>query len=273
MKSKADLHNHLRTFTKRDFNNNGDFNRAIDIIARRLGENGVVSVTTFDDRNYERFIDSDSKGYERVPVGINKQGVYVPEKKVLIVKSQEVPTKRGHLLVLGLGYDENLKQNRSLEETISEADDKTNGEAIKIADHMFFASGVGFYLEYCPELIHYFDAFEINGEAVYGNKKAKRFYSKVKPKNPQLGILFSSDGHSFHELGKSWTEIDFPDIENPNEFIFTLKQEINSTNLKTPRREHVSYLGFADHAAKLAARELGVKLGFGKYFLKMSQEK
>jgi hypothetical protein len=240
MKSKASLHEHLRTSS--DLKPE-DFNRAIDV-ANRLGEYGIFAMTNFDDIRYEHF--TSLRGYNRNYIGENQNAIYVPDKKVLVIKAQEVPTKQGHLLALGLGHSQHLKSGRTIEDTIKESMDLG---ALRIADHPFFAKGIGPYLQSHPELIGFFDAIEThNGEAVYGNKKAREFYKEEKPDHPHLGALSSMDGHSFHELGKSWTEIDFPNIENPHMFIPSLREAIRSTKLSTPRKDHTSYLGALQHA-------------------------
>src|SRR3989344_1224638 len=117
---KADLHNHWRTssrFRKRDLNH------AVDVAGNRLGSNGLIGLVNFSDRRYEMTINS--PGYERDYLGENKNGVrvYGSNGTLIIVKGQEVPTKQGHILVLGLGVDKHLKERGTLEETIAEADD------------------------------------------------------------------------------------------------------------------------------------------------------
>ena len=244
MKSKASLHEHLKTSSNLQ---QKDFNKAIDIAAARLGEYGIFAITNFEDKRYEHF--TFLQGYDRYFIGENHNAIYVPDKKILVIKAQEVPTEQGHLLVLGLGHGNHIKSNQTLEDTIKQTIDFN---AIRIADHPFFKAGLGPYLQSHPELIGLFDAIEThNGEAIYGNKKAKKFYNSLKQDDYKLGALSSSDGHSFHELGKSWTEIDFPDIDNSKEFIPTLRNSIKSTDLQTNQRNHISYLGIIEHLAKL----------------------
>lgn len=260
VKSKASLHEHLRTASNL---RQEDFNKAIDIAGQRLGDYGIFAMTNFNDERYEQFVSL--KGYERDYVGEDKNAVYIPHKKVLVVKAQEVPTKQGHFLALGLGHEKHIKPDQTLEDTIKSAIDFG---AIKIADHPFFIAGIGPYLENHPELIGLFDAIEThNGEVFYlhGNSKAAAFYNSLGWDNYQLGALSSSDGHSMHELGKSWTEIDFPNIKNPKEFIPTLKKAVRSTNLQTPRKNHTSYAGAFDHIGKLVfmtkiAPKLGIQI-------------
>ena len=253
MKSKASLHEHLRTSSNLQPE---DFNQAIDLAAARLGDHGIFALTNFEDKRYEYF--TSLPGYSRDYIGENHSAIYIPEKQILVVKAQEVPTKQGHLLVLGLGIGENLKPNQTLEETIKQAIDHN---AIKIADHPFFSHGIGPYLENHPELIGLFDAIEThNGEAIYGNKKAERFYNSLGWDQYKLGALSSSDGHSMHELGKSWTEIDFPNITQSKEFIPSLKKAIKFADLRTNQKNHTSYRGAIEHMAKLAIAKIAQKL-------------
>jgi hypothetical protein len=255
MKSKASLHEHLRTGSNLQPE---DFNIAINLAAARLGSYGIFAMTNFEDKRYEQF--TSLRGYDRYPIGENQSAIYVPDKMILIVKAQEVPTKQGHLLCLGLGHSQHLKPNQSLEDTIKATIDLG---AIRIADHPFFISGIGPYLETHPELIGLFDAIEThNGEAFYGNKNAERFYSSLGWDHYQLGALSSSDGHSFHELAKSWTEINFPDITDSKEFIPSLRKAIKATDLQTNQKNHTSYAGAVKHIAKLAfMAKVAPKLG------------
>jgi len=253
-KVKADLHNHLRTSI---ISYDSDFNKAINLAQKRLGEKAIFGVVNFADRRYEQFVEL--KGYERVYVGENKNGVYVPEKKVLVVKGQEIPTKEGHLLVIGLEHEKHLKSGRSLEDALKEVKDLG---AIAIADHPFGFEGIGNYLEKNKNLINDLEAIEVhNAEASFGlpfgplpiraNKNAQKFYSNIKKDFPNLGALSTSDGHSMYELGRNWTEIEMPDIENKNNFVSSLKESIRQTNLQTQIQMKSAVFGAMSHAIEL----------------------
>ncbi len=219
MKVRADLHNHLRTLSNL---RQKDFNIIIDLARQRLGENGIFAFVNFNDKRYERFIGL--KGYERDYIREDRTAVYVPEKQVLVVKGQEIPTKQGHLLVLGIGCDEHIKPDRTLEDTLKEAGDKN---AIVIEPHGYSKNGIGFYLEDNIGLYFHLNAVEThNGETLRKvNQKARTRYRELKSLYPyiNLGALSSSDGHSFHELGTNWTEIEMPDLENPLRFVHSLR--------------------------------------------------
>lgn len=258
MKIRADLHNHLRTLTREPFYE-GDFNGAIDLASKRLGENGLVGLVNFTDFNYEAFFNA--KGYERVPLGSNVEGFHVPKKNIIVIKGQEVPTKQGHLLVLGLGYGVALKEGRSLEDSLKEARD-SNG--IAIIDHPFYLDGAGPFLSLNADLIGRYGVSALethNGEAALwlpftglpkgANKDAQSFYSLIKTIFPKLGALSASDGHSLYELGSSWTEIDSPDIKNKANFVQSLRAAIESTDINTPKRMKNSYAGAFAHGIEL----------------------
>lgn len=208
-KVKADLHNHLNTSS----NMKGLFNPAIDIASERLGSGGIFALVNFEDERYEQF--SEEKGYERTDLG---NALYVPRKDILVIKGQEVPTQDGHLLVLGLEKGVRLKSGESLARTMSEAN-SNNG--IIVADHPFYTAGIGSLLEKAPDFLRYFHAIEgHNGEAAFGfpigpfprnaNRKAQKFYDKASIDYPHLGMISASDGHSLHELGRSYTVLEMP---------------------------------------------------------------
>lgn len=270
VKIRADFHNHLRTGSR---SHNSDFNQVVDLVSERLGVNGILGVVNFGRKVYEDF--AGLKGYERYYMGENDNGIYVPEKKVLIVKGQEVPTQEGHILALGLGKNVHLKMYKSLIDTLNEAKDKG---AVVVADHPFYLQGLGNYLKTNHSILNDFDAVEIfNGEAAFGipgtsltyvaNQKARDFFNQVKINFPHLGALASSDGHSSYELGKSWTEIDALDLDNKSNFLNSLKKSIRNTNIQTPRSEQNALFGAVTHLGKLAfITKLAQKIGLESFF-------
>lgn len=278
---KADLHTHLRTgsiFNKRDFN------RAIDLAAKRLGtqEGAAFALVNFEDKRYEQFIGL--PGYEREYVGPDRNAIYIPKKKVLVVKGQEMPTKQGHLLVLGLEADIKIKSDMSLKDTIDAADDNLG---TIIAAHPFYIHGMGNYLiEYAKNIrktrgekdnIKSIDAIEIhNGGAALtlplskklperANEHAEEFHRIARTAGyKHLGALSVSDGHSFYELGKSWTEIDMPNLSE-NYFKTSLKREVRSQG---PRRMCMvdCKLGTIDHIIDLIYLKMLQRFGINSGF-------
>ncbi len=270
---KADLHNHLRTS---DRLYDEDFNRAVDKAQERLGYSSAIAMVNFADQRYEEFIAL--KGYSRDYIGESKNAVYVPRKGVLFIKGQEIPTKQGHVLVLGLPAGKHLKNGRPIEDTLKEARDN-NG--ITVIDHPFYIGSAGYYLEKRLELLDQVDALEThNGEAAcyarpipgYANRRAKEFYWVMSEVFLHLGALSSSDGHSFYELGSSWVEITKPDLENRSNFIPSLKDAIRKTKMNAPRRNGNSYIGGVDHMVDLATIILASKIPILKEFIPKSKQ-
>lgn len=250
VKVKADLHNHLRTSS----NMEGLFNKVVDKTREKLGPGGIIAVANYNDERYESLVNQ--KGYERSYIG---NATYIPEKNVLIYKAEEVPTKQGDLLVLGISENKHLKPGRSLEDSLKEAKDN-NG--INCGVHEFYFAGVGPYLKRHQHILEYFDGFEIhNGEAVIyipriapanANKKAQEFYDNIiKPSWLQIGGFSSSDGHSIFEIGSSYTTIEEPPILFAEKLNESIRRSIKHHRDFSKDKRSNSYIGSLKHIAEL----------------------
>ncbi len=262
---RADLHTHLRNGSVPGRN---DFNLVIDTASRRLdaGNGAVFALANVLDNRYESFISL--PGYNRDYIGDAGNAVYVPKKNVLVIKAQEIPTKEGHLLVLGLAKDFSIKENMTLEQTIAAAQENCG---VIIAPHPFYASGIGHYLETRPHLLDGIDAIEVhNGEASLGipfmksfprkaNKRARGFYEIKKFIFPNLGAISASDGHSIYELGTSWVDIVKPSFM-PGRFYSSLKSSVRRTRDSIMRHNGRSIFGVLCHAVALAVSTAKSKL-------------
>ncbi len=283
---RADLHNHLRTSSRR---HTGDFNRAVDVASRRLGAGGILGLINFSDTRYETFVAT--PGYERAHVGEQRNAVHIPHRDILVVKGQEIPTQHGHVLVMGLGHGTHLKEGRTVEDTLKEAHD-FNG--IIIADHPCYVAGIGQYLREHPNLIEQFDGVEThNSEADlwlprvtprHANREAGRLYNDLTDDLlGSVGEIATSDGHSWYEVGKSWTGLEMPTNysawKNSENFLAMLRRavwaqryskeiipkELNGTPKQFQRMS--GRLGCLDHIVDLAfivhvAPRIGVKKRF-----------
>lgn len=265
-KANADLHNHLKTGS---YMPEWIFNKAVDIALQRLRKSGIFGMVNFEDRRYEDFVSL--RGYERQDFG---NAVYVPGKEILVVKGQEVPTKEGHLLVLGLTKDVRLKAGRTLDDTIKEARDN-NG--ILVADHPFYLHGTGNFLDKHPEFLEQIDAIEIhNGEAIdlwpltpiAPNERAWSSHivwrNRIKSKGAErsLGALYVSDGHSLNELGTSYTILDMPDyagLKTSGDVVSSLRKAVRADFLYGKKKDSIS--GALNHMIDLALIIAASKIG------------
>ncbi len=114
---KADLHNHLAE-TARSIPTK--FNKVVDYASKRLGDYGILGITSSkSDGRYRQFAHLD--GYDRKDLG---NAVYVPEKKLWIINTDEVHTRDGHLLTVGSWEDEVFGQGDSFYDSLSRVKSK-----------------------------------------------------------------------------------------------------------------------------------------------------
>lgn len=248
MKVRADLHTHLSKL--RD---SYDFNKIMDKARENLGPEGVLGVTCFDDNRYKCL--ANSPGYKREKI---RNGFYVPDKKILVVKTQEVFSEHGHLLAVGLPEDESIK-SRKLTDIINEAGDLGVGI---IAVHLFTRRGLGKFLIRNPEYLQQLAGIEIhNGEAFYANQRAKDFFEIIKD-NYKIGGLSNSDGHYLFEIGSSNSLIERPVYTDSEKLSASLNKAISAHTDYSKDVMHPSFLGGVLHAGSVARRRIIKGLGF-----------
>jgi len=117
------------------------------------------------------------------------------KEKIILIKGEEISTKDGHLI--GLGLEENIKPGLTAEESIDKI--KKQG-GISIAPHPFTPFGLRNKI-----LNLNLDGIETkNLWAVFLNKnrKANKYAKKMK-----LAKIGSSDAHSLSAVGKVYTDV------------------------------------------------------------------
>lgn len=261
-KVRADLHNHLRTFSTMK-----NFNGYIDCTLNFLGKGGILGVVNFSDARYEEFVSL--KGYERVKVG-NGNAYYVPKKDILIVKGQEIETDDGHLLAIGIPCEKHISDHRSIEDTIKETKDFGG---LTIIDHPFYLDGILNESENF-KFLREVDAMEIwNGSAnLYikgktpkdSNKIALESFKKLKKDLPNLGVLVSSDGHTMSEIGSSYMLVDKPDFSTSESLVTSLRNSMRNLNVETDIFCGEDYFFSAWHAGMLVIHRGLLKISQGK---------
>jgi len=226
---KVDLHNHLG----RNGQNPG-FDETINLVYSRLGNNSIFGVTncTSGDHRFENFTNQKGK-YTHDWLDEEKRILFVPEKQIYIIGTEEVQTKQGHLLIAGMPSDKKIQKTDktlSLEDALTCADD-FNG--IKIAVHPFSKDGLGDYLTPNQDLCENLDGWEVYNAsaelAIPGilpkdaNKRSMEFYNLYLENKYPLGMCAFTDGHSVEVIGRSYT--DYSGISQ-EDLLSSLKQEI-----------------------------------------------
>jgi hypothetical protein len=222
----------------------------------KLGKGGISGVTDYGDNRAKAVFEG--RGYERQDYG---NAIYVPEKEIILIHGDEVPTRQGHVVAIGLHKDVHLKHGRELEDTIKEIEDKGG---ISVADHIFYKDGIGPYISHKHEIISKLDAIEIfNGEANLwipgvtpsrANEMAEHFYEAIKKDFPNLGSVVTSDGHSLYEIGSSCMMIPKLKTTCGKGIIESLRAGLKIQ--RTPEEERKSYyisrIGAFQHMVELA---------------------
>ena len=261
MKVKTDLHTHL---SERE-SNNYSANQVLSLANQRLGNQGVFGVANSEwngdyDFRYELFLAKclQELGHNNVELIGNGNAFYSPKHQIYVIKAQEIEKPEGHLLVLGLPHGLNVKQ-KTLENCIQNSIDLNCPIQ---ANHPFFFQGLGPHLREHLELLENLNGFEVhNGEAVYGNQKAKQFFRDLG-QHYGLGSTSSSDAHSLSELGLSYTLLNQPNFQNDSEELNESLKKVIQEHKDYSEDKQVSNLrGTVVHATKLITRLALLKFG------------
>ncbi|MDD5358175.1 MAG: hypothetical protein PHX80_03460 [Candidatus Nanoarchaeia archaeon] len=252
----VDLHNHFGRNGK-----NPGFDKTIDLVSKKLGKDSVIGFTncSSEDYRFENFVRQSGK-YERVWVGDKNRILFVPEKQVYVIGTEEVITKQGHLLVAGtLAYNKIQKNDKSLslEDALKSAED-FNG--IKIAVHPFGWSGTGNYISEHPHLLYSFDGWEVYNAsselAIPGflpseaNQDSSFFYNSIIKENFPIGACAFTDGHSAEVIGRSYTKLDIKKL-SIDSLRKGIKENTNFENLYTQSAKFDAF----KHAVKMVAHK------------------
>jgi hypothetical protein len=251
---RADLHNHLRMDKLRGRKNN-TFNEVIDAAAKKLECGGVFALANYGDKRFEDF--SELLGYDRIQFN---NALYVPEKEIWVVKGEEIETKQGHMLALGVDKYKKIAFGRNIKDTIKEAKDL--GALIGV-DHPFYLEGAGEFLidshqNYFGD-IHFWEVH--NGEAALwipgmtkrkANDRANDIFNELKGDYQNLAKSVASDGHSIYELGSSYMEIPKISGTNRKEIVDSLYNSmLAATNQNMPDKRTNNYIGAINHCAHM----------------------
>ena len=271
VKIKADLHNHLGYRILKD---RGGFDKVVDFASKKLGPEGILGVVDFrgltEDHPFYRDFISMPSDYNRLYFG--GWGFYIPEKRLHVIRGEEVAAfeygREKHVLVVASSIGRPISPGRSLDDTLRAAED---AGGIIVAPHPFYVNGMFLNLEgpnnreRRHELASRLDAMEVhNGGAVipflaqqFANTSASVEYGVQIEKNPKLGALFVSDGHTLREVATSYTFLDLDSSwrkQGPDEMREELRFAIQS--VKNPKgHRHDSTIPAILHALDVKFRK------------------
>jgi len=191
----------------------------------------VLYITNFSDLRYEFWTSQEQIENTRKAGYQIEQGMYYTFAKkdgrtVALGKSQEVPTKQGHMLFSGLRIGKRISDKRELEETLKEAND---GE-LKIADHPYVKmrgqNGILAKSKNEKDYIKKVDSLERNGNFYlpFSIANWKVYRSSRKYSKP---LLANSDGHHPKDMGNTYNIFNSKSLNYSSERAF--RDSINNT--------------------------------------------
>jgi hypothetical protein len=249
MKSKVDLQNHWTTKSR--------VLEAEDLFShtyKKLGRGGVAGLVNCKDRRYEACYES--KKDERFELR-GGAAMYSLMHDTMIIKGEEVKSTDGDVIVMATNAFVHQTNGKDLEYTLKEAQDQEG--VVILSTPASFNSNIREVMIRNPDLWQFVDAVEVYNSNLgdKANRKSNALYQRGLRYNPNLGLLASSDGHSYGEIGTSYTVFDLPNFED----IKTseqLRQELrkgmrqaanNRENIKTKR----NYVGPLVHAVIISS--------------------
>lgn len=270
---RADLHNHFTTRSRVL-----DPNRVADRVREALGEGGICALVNYDDQRYEAF----ARGAERASASAVNFGnaIHFQDRDVIVVKGEEIPAAEGDLLVLGLREGNHLPQGKPLRDSI---DDSNDQGGIVIITTPYFMSRVGDEIRKNHKILSRVHAIEVHDGQVpaKANLSAEQLHKRRSRSGYLVGRLSSSDGHTFREVGGSWTTLEIPehytDLKKAEDVSQMLIHGIRKTGYEgydgyylpkiLPWQRKRSRAGFVLHTgiifAMVAASKVGINISRG----------
>ncbi len=192
----------------------------------REKQDTLIGFVNFDDTRYQKIVNTRHdlpKNYDLYDEHVKRfVGVYNKEKELwnFILRGQEIPTDKGHLLILG--NDKEIER-RTIEDVLKEADDIN---ALIVGDHILGLKGLGEnnVREYRQKL----------NMIEYGNSNYPWDLQEARKLGEGLSIpgLYNSDSHDLNRMFSShmiFPELDFSNWENLREEIVNSVKDERTT--------------------------------------------
>ncbi|MBI5803720.1 hypothetical protein HY450_00585 [Candidatus Pacearchaeota archaeon] len=155
-------------------------------------ENTLVGIINFDDERAEKMLDVLKKIAETEGFEVIDRNYYASFKKdnsnVTFVSGQEVPTERGHVLLVGAGSN---TESRDFDYVLKEA--KNEKDSLILGDHVLGPGGMSLQERDIEKYAKYFDAINI-----WDGNFGEKYHSMQKELARGFGIPIyaASDSHT-----------------------------------------------------------------------------
>ena len=250
---KLDLHSHTSDFFHYLINNPEDEKAAVKEMLDELFKKskkeiplvlGIANVN--NDGRYEKLIGIIKNLSDKYEIDSENEDCFISikknNKKIYIVKADEIETSKGHVVIIGFKGKLNSKK---LPEVLKRAKKQ---KAIIIAAHplheffvphfviekVFQDDAVSLDKKTLRKYLKYFDSLEINSYFPEDKRKIKEFATSTK-----IPVIADSDAHYINEFFDSYFEVKNLDFRSIGRFKRTLKKA-----LKKEIKIHASKTGF-----------------------------
>jgi hypothetical protein len=211
-------------------------------LTQQVIENKInaIGITNFTDWNYE-FWTSQVKDlpngwgyYQGKRLTLVLTPIIIP---VLYFKAQEIPTKQGHVSVIGGRRGINLPSGLTLDETLDEAD--KDPFLIKGADHLksWLAPGLKKNIRGREGRFH---GYEWNS-SVDGNED-----TELQAEKDGVAVYAATDSHWPTHIGRAHTIYEMLDLDfsNENDLVYSIQQLTKQGKFRTQKQEiHLYFSG------------------------------
>jgi len=213
--------------------------RSISDRCFRENQNTLVGMINFNDNRYEGLVNTRKRfpknyqiydDHKKVFIGINNSDLWN-----FVLRGQEIPTEKGHLLIIG--GEENIR-SKKFKDVLKEAKDVG---ALRIVDHPLAEYGLvgrifnkfannnegGRYSlgeENLRKFKNEFDAIEVT------NSNVSHLINKTGKIASELNLpgIFTSDSHTLNKMFSSYMIFSKLDFTNPESLKESLKEKIKS---------------------------------------------
>ena len=245
---KLDLHAHMPVFHHLIFTRVNRREYYLELLEKLFRKKGTLVLGIANSGNngkYRKFVGGLGKLPKEYKVGKEFEDYFVSvskgKKKIYFVKTDEIATDKGHVLIVGYPHDIKSKKLADIFSKVKRRD------CVVIANHPLHHLGIDYFF-YSKliggndkvsiskrELNKYkgkFDAIELNSYFPEDWDKVRNYSRKNK-----IPVVADSDAHEMDELFRSWFEIKKLDFRNPDKFKKSLKRGLRK-GLKVHARAH-----------------------------------
>ena len=248
MSFKVDLHTHTSDFSHLLITNVDKKVYTLKLLQRlfKKGNNLVIGIAEFNcDGRFGKFVDATKELPKNYVVDQKNSDWMISikknKKKIYFVRTDEVETNKGHILIVG---NKEKIDVHNLENLLKIAKKK---KWVVVADHPLHKASLAYFLiakifslknlsldeKTIKKYKDYFSSIEMNSYFPEDWKKIKKFAKKNK-----IPIIADSDAHFVNEFFQSHFDVKYLNFKSLSKFTKSLKKALKK-HVKTHSQKHI----------------------------------